>query len=83
MRSKYTSDELGLKICPFKLKWYQKILQKLHIKDYFIELKPVSIEILTEEDYQKELLTIPPKYDKDYQEKLKDDLYNAVINMKE
>jgi len=37
-------EHITLYVLPHKLKWYQKILQKLHIKNYY---KPVSTTIET------------------------------------
>ena len=34
-------ENVKLYILPHKLKWYQKILQKLHIKNYYKEIKSV------------------------------------------
>ena len=34
--------EYKIYILPHRLKWYQKILQKLHIKNYYKELKPLK-----------------------------------------
>ena len=35
-------ENVKLYMLPHKLKWYQKILQKLHIKNYYKEIKPIK-----------------------------------------
>ena len=42
MNNNIVREKVTLYMLPHKLKWYQKILQKLHIKNYY---KPVSATV--------------------------------------
>lgn len=49
MNTKINRKEMKLYYCP-KLKWYQWLLQKLHIKNYWQEIKGAKEFILKGED---------------------------------
>jgi len=47
-----TREKLTLYMLPHKLKWYQKILQKLHIKNYYKKVG-TTVETLDWRKYER------------------------------
>ncbi len=42
MNTGLNREDFKLYMCTIHLKWWQKILQKLHIKNYYKEVKPLT-----------------------------------------
>lgn len=47
-----TREKITLYMLPHKLKWYQKILQKLHIKNYYVPVG-TTVETLDWSKYER------------------------------
>lgn len=49
--------EVVLKMLPRKLKWWEKILQKLHIKDYYVKVgtpEKVDLDYILDNLFEEE-----------------------------